>query len=464
MKKIFTLISAALFAANVMAAGDDNVVRYDFENYRLVDVPDSEFKYYGWYELNEDATENELWASGNPAFTIALLFSEDKTPEAFPTVAVKEGYDGACVKLETKSTGALAAALYGMGIAAGNLFTGSFDTNNAVEAPMQATQFGKPFYKKPVKFTGYYKYAAGATTQDGKGNAVDFKDQGQIYSVLYRNTDAEGNPVVLNGENILTSENIVAVADAGDITDIADWTQFNADFKYKEGKEIDDAILAAGGYSLATVFTSSINGAKFIGAVGSTLYVDKVAIEYETNTKKYTDNLVVKLNGDEAANMPSSIFVTKQDDGKYTLALNNFFLGTGADAVAVGNITIKDVEASSEGDKVILKSSQNIVITEGDTEGVPFWLGPSLGEVPVSLNAEMTNDKLYAEINISFMGMEIAVVFGTNPTGIQDAFTAGSDNAQEIYTIDGAKVSNMQSGKVYIVRKANGKTVKVIKK
>ena len=123
--------------------------------------------------------------------------------------------------------------------------------------------------------------------------------------------------------------------------------------------------------SLATVFTSSINGAKFIGAVGSTLYVDKVAIEYETNTKKYTDNLVVKLNGDEAANMPSSIFVTKQDDGKYTLALNNFFLGTGADAVAVGNITIKDVEASSEGDKVILKSSQNIVITEGDTEGVP---------------------------------------------------------------------------------------------
>lgn len=469
MKKIFTLLTFVLFAANAMAADDDNVVRYDFENYKLIDVEDTEFKYYNWYELNADNTENALWASGNSAFTIALMFGDgDKSAAAFPTAAVAEGYDGACVKLETKSTAPYGYIMH-MGIAAGNLFTGSFDTENAMMKPMQATQFGKPFYKKPVKFTGYYKYAAGASMQDGDGNPVEGKDKGQIYSVLYRNTDSEGNSVVLNGENILTSENIVAIADAGDISDVADWTLFDVAYQYKDGKEIDGAVLAAGGYSLATVFTSSVKGASFIGAVGSTLYVDKVAIECETveaqpATKEYTDNLVVKINGEEAANMPSSIFVTKQEDGKYTLALNNFFLGTGADAVAVGNITIKDVDAISEDGKTNLTSSQNIVITEGDTEGVPFWLGPSLGEVPVSLNAEMTNDKLYAEINISFMGMEIAVVFGTNPTGIQDAFTAGSDNTQDIYTIDGTKVSNMQSGKIYIMRKADGKTVKFIKK
>lgn len=459
MKKFFTLISAALFAANVMAAGDDNVVKYDFENYKLIDVEDTELQYYSWYELNGDNTKNELWASGNHAFTLTLMFGDgDKSAAAFPTVAVAEGYDGACVKLETKSTG-MYGTMFHMGIAAGNLFTGFFDTNNAVMAPMQATQFGKPFYKKPIKFTGYYKYAAGASMQDGDGNPVDGTDKGQIYSVLYRNTDSEGKPVVLNGENILTSENIVAIADAGDISDVADWTLFDVAYQYKDGKEIDYDVLAAGGYSLATVFTSSVKGASFIGAVGSTLYVDKVAIECE-NRKVFTDNLQVTVSGVPFDPQKTSIIVKEQADGKYTLELNNFKL---VPLMNVGNIQIKDVVASSENGKTILTSTQNIVITEGDDKSLE-WGGPQLGEVPVSLNAEMTNDKLYAEININFGGMDIAVVFGTKPTGIQDAFTVGSDKIQEIYTIDGTKVSNMQSGKVYIVRKADGKTVKVIKK
>lgn len=457
MKKIFTLLLAAASTVGVMAANDGNVVKYDFENYEL--IPSGNYSYYAWHEQNADNTKNELWASGNPAFVIAMNFSDDKTPTGFPSVAIAEGYEGACVKLETKSTGKFAASLFGMGIAAGNLFTGTFNSSIATSKPMEATQFGKPFYRKPVKFTGYYKYAAGASMQDGKGNAVAGTDKGQIYSVLYRNVDASGNSVVLNGEDILTNENIVAVADAGDITDVADWTLFNAEFKYKEGKEIDEAILKAGGYSMATVFTSSIQGAKFIGAVGSTLYIDKVAIECEPETTEYKGNLTVTMGTSSFPTQETSIYITEQTDGKYTLTLKNFTLME----AGVGTIIVKDVEGTEQDGKIRLQSSQTIEIQKGDDPNINDWMGPGLGPVPVVIDATMTDAELNASITINMLGVN--VTFGGTVTGISNVVAADKKVLSEgIYNINGVKVNDMQKGGVYILRMADGTTKKVIKK
>lgn len=458
MKRFFTLLLAAASTVGVMAANDGNVVKYDFENYEL--IPSGNYSYYAWHEQNADNTKNELWASGNPAFVIAMNFSDDKTPTGFPSVAIAEGYEGACVKLETKSTGKFAASLFGMGIAAGNLFTGTFNSSIATSKPMEATQFGKPFYRKPVKFTGYYKYAAGASMQDGKGNAVAGTDKGQIYSVLYRNVDASGNSVVLNGEDILTNENIVAVADAGDITDVADWTLFNAEFKYKEGKEIDEAILKAGGYSMATVFTSSIQGAKFIGAVGSTLYIDKVAIECEPETTEYKGNLTVTMGTSSFPTQETSIYITEQTDGKYTLTLKNFTLmGAG-----VGTIIVKDVEGTEQDGKIRLQSNQTIEIQKGDDPNISDWMGPDLGSVPVAIDATMTDAELNATITINMLG-GINVTFGGTVTGISNVVAADNKVLSEgIYNINGVKVNDMQKGGVYILRMADGTTKKVIKK
>ena len=388
-----------------------------------------------------------------------MNFSDDKTPTGFPSVAIAEGYEGACVKLETKSTGKFAASLFGMGIAAGNLFTGTFNSSIATSKPMEATQFGKPFYRKPVKFTGYYKYAAGASMQDGKGNAVAGTDKGQIYSVLYRNVDASGNSVVLNGEDILTNENIVAVADAGDITDVADWTLFNAEFKYKEGKEIDEAILKAGGYSMATVFTSSIQGAKFIGAVGSTLYIDKVAIECEPETTEYKGNLTVTMGTSSFPTQETSIYITEQTDGKYTLTLKNFTLME----AGVGTIIVKDVEGTEQDGKIRLQSSQTIEIQKGDDPNISDWMGPDLGSVPVVIDATMTDAELNASITINMLGVN--VTFGGTVTGISNVVAADKKVLSEgIYNINGVKVNDMQKGGVYILRNADGATKKVIKK
>lgn len=457
MKRFFTLLLASASTVGVMAANDGNVVKYDFENYEL--IPSGNYSYYAWHEQNADNTKNELWASGNPAFVIAMNFSDDKTPTGFPSVAIAEGYEGACVKLETKSTGKFAASLFGMGIAAGNLFTGTFNSSIATSKPMEATQFGKPFYRKPVKFTGYYKYAAGASMQDGKGNAVAGTDKGQIYSVLYRNVDASGNPVVLNGEDILTNENIVAVADAGDITDVADWTLFNAEFKYKEGKEIDEAILKAGGYSMATVFTSSIQGAKFIGAVGSTLYIDKVAIECEPEPTEYKGNLTVTKGTSPFPPQETSIYITEQTDGKYTLTLKNFTLME----AGVGTIIVKDVEGTEQDGKIRLQSSQTIEIQKGDDPNISDWMGPDLGSVPVVIDATMTDAELNASITINMLGVN--VTFGGTVTGISNVVAADKKVLSEgIYNINGVKVNDMQKGGVYILRNADGTTKKVIKK
>jgi len=57
------------------------------------------------------------------------------------------------------------------------------------------------------------------------------------------------------------------------------WKKFAVDFNYI--RELDAAILANKGYSMAVVFTSSIEGAAFEGAVGSTLLIDKVSIAYK---------------------------------------------------------------------------------------------------------------------------------------------------------------------------------------
>jgi len=460
MKKIFTLLTAVLCTASAMAIGNDNTVRYDFEHYKLVDVEDTELKYYTWSELNPDGSESDIWASGNAAFVVAAGMVGATEPAHFPTVAVAEGYDGACVKLETKGTGNL-GAMVKMPIAAGNLFTGFFDKQNAVMAPMEATQFGKPFDRKPLKFTGYYKYKAGVELKDKDGNAVEGKtDQGRIYSVLYRNKDSEGNPVVLHGDDVLTSPQIVAIADAGEIKDADDWTHFEVEYNYGENR-IDEDVLAAQGYSLTVVFTSSAEGAAFTGAIGSTLYVDKVAIECE-KISKFTDNLQVTLAGNPLAPLQTSIYVTEQTDGKYTLCLKNFKLSMGEDDMAVGNITLKDVEGTVENGAVKLTANQTIKIEAGDDPNVG-WMGPILGEVPVELNAQIAGDKLYAVIDITYPAIGIInVVFGSNPTAIQNT-TVHAGPTEAAYTLSGAKVTTMRPGQVYILRKADGTTVKVKK-
>lgn len=58
---------------------------------------------------------------------------------------------------------------------------------SALMDAMKATQFGRPFDRKPIKFEGYYKFTPGKDFQDENGNIVQGKeDICNIYAVIYK--------------------------------------------------------------------------------------------------------------------------------------------------------------------------------------------------------------------------------------------------------------------------------------
>lgn len=265
----------------------DHSPLYDFENFFL--EPGRE-RYYIWTDILKDNPEDENesgtrllnWASGNAGFAIV---AGNKTPDKYPTAPLEEGYKGHGVCLTTRSTGRPGNA-FNMPIAAGNIFTGEFYSKSATSKPLEATHFGSGDFcvitKKPLKFSGYYQYTPGETVTNRQKEVLEgVVDKGDIYAVLFRNTikgeNGEDQTFYLDGTNVKTSPQIVAIAEAPEINKTeGGWNRFEVAFNYRS--EIDPTVLANRGYSLAIVCTSSIEGANFQGAVGSQLLVDELHV------------------------------------------------------------------------------------------------------------------------------------------------------------------------------------------
>lgn len=258
-------------------AGEHN---FDFEN---------AYVSKGYYNWNEpwDGSKLTIWATGNAGYKMSNASTQK---DKYPTVSIEDGYEGKGVKLTTCRTSPL-ADMVKKPIAAGNLFIGRFDATDALNDAMKATKFGYAFSfaSKPIRLEGWYKYKAGEKfTDKNMKELTDRHDFGTIYAVLYDNHDAQGKAIVLYGDNVQTSSQIVALALVGDthddngkvaIGDATQWTHFSVPFDYSSyGKTIDPVKLRNGGYSLAIVCSSSTNGADFMGAVGSTLWVDSFKI------------------------------------------------------------------------------------------------------------------------------------------------------------------------------------------
>lgn len=255
-------------------------LEYHFEN---VDLKKEDFlifnyQYYKWYETDEKGKRVDIWASGNQGFGMG---NSSLKPEQYPTTPDEDGYKGRCVKLTTLNAGPLAEAVKKY-IAAGNLFIGSFDVNRALTESLRSTLMGdgNAFSKEPVKVSGYYKYKPGDVFTDEENHPQPgMTDQADIYAVLYRNQDSNGNKVVLDGGNVLTSPYIVRRARMESLPATDQWTPF--EMYFDEVAPIDYQLLEARGYNLALVFSSSKDGALFRGAVGSTLYIDEVTVSVE---------------------------------------------------------------------------------------------------------------------------------------------------------------------------------------
>lgn len=268
-----------VYAISVSEQKASNIpTTYHFEKVRIQKNVWQEF-----YE-EQDSGDDLTWTSGNSGFQLAM--STAKTEE-YPTTQGADGKVGKCAKLETRSTGDF-GNMVGMPIAAGNLFIGSFSILNAIADPLGATRFGVPFYNKPLRLTGYYKYKAGEKFYE-HGEYTSRKDMFNIYAVFYDgvkyDSEGKGTEVTLDG-NLINQNyehpHMVALALVSNPQETDEWKFFDIPFDYQRyGKGIDEARLAKGEYKISIIFASSKDGATFEGAPGSTLLIDEVELIYE---------------------------------------------------------------------------------------------------------------------------------------------------------------------------------------
>ena len=249
----------------------DTEATFSFEDFAL------EKKYYFWYEKDANGTILNWWATANAGFQMS---GQGKTPEDFPTSVDAEGVKGSCVKLTTRSTG-MFGKMMGMPIAPGNIFIGEFLTANATKAPLEATRFGLAIVpSKPVSLTGYYKYTPGEVFTNKAMEEIPGRiDTCAIYSVIYEIDPS--NFVPLDGSNVLSSDRIVLAAQLDKPGAESEWTYFEIPYKEFNDNVFDYKKLENGEYAITVVASSSKGGEVFEGAVGSTLHIDELKINWE---------------------------------------------------------------------------------------------------------------------------------------------------------------------------------------
>lgn len=148
--------------------------------------------------------------------------------------------------------------------------------------------------------------------------------------------------------------------------------------------------------------------------------------------KDYPSTIAIMVNNATLEPTAKNIEVTKQTNGKYTLALRDFSLDLDGEDIKVGDVVVKDIDAAtSEDGTVILHTEQKIRINS--------MLGLMLGEIPIVLNATISSDDvLEARLDISLAGQKVIVAISSEtfqiPNSDFELFhteTIGKNSAEE---------------------------------
>lgn len=174
----------------------------------------------------------------------------------------------------------------------------------------------------------------------------------------------------------------------------------------------------------------------------------------------YTDNLSITVLG-ETTNQEATITAEEQTNGKYKFALNNFAFGD----EQVGDIVIEDVDANEKDGIVTLTIDKKTVKVTN-----PGKLGKTinvLGGVKLTMNAKISKaaQKMYAVLDMTATLVQVKATFGDEKnitTGISNLPVNNDNEKEEIFNLQGQRISEAKPGQVVIVKKG-GKAVKVVK-
>ena len=272
----YTIISEDLQIKNeynIVIKKGTNVAQNSFEEWTIEDNANKFYKPQG------------VWSTSNAGITSIKNFGQymGVNYEGGAIVLAEDnGVNGKAAKIVTANTIGGESIMPGLfpsipKITSGSLFLGDFVVD--VSNTLNSTQFGIPYFQKPSRVKGYYKYTPGSKyyycKDPSKSNEAEEdntkSDQCAISAVLYEVSNFDE---FLNGENIFTSDKIVAIAQkfSGEVTD---FTEFELKLEYKKEYKPQNK------YRFAVIFSSSKDGDKFSGAENSTLIIDEVIITNE---------------------------------------------------------------------------------------------------------------------------------------------------------------------------------------
>ncbi|KXX67382.1 PCMD domain-containing protein [Flammeovirga sp. SJP92] len=203
------------------------------------------------------------WETSNPGTSIVSVINalEEKT----------DVVNGSAAKLET-------AGVLFTGIAASTFYTGQFVFNSA--DPAKSAILGVPYTKRPKSMTFHYKYTPGDTYEEyvgTTGTAIAGIDSCLAYMYLQKR---EGGKIERVGTAAMQNSDTVT-----------EWTKKTLNVQYGEiinpvpgfrlrEEETGWTDADATPTHVIIVFTSSSAGDFFRGAIGSTMFVDEISIEY----------------------------------------------------------------------------------------------------------------------------------------------------------------------------------------
>lgn len=177
----------------------------------------------------------------------------------------------------------------------------------------------------------------------------------------------------------------------------------------------------------------------------------------------YTDNLIITIdNGKPTTVNDVKITVTQQENEKYSFSLKNFsFAGK-----KVGDIELNDIEGQEKDGIITLNVPETKINVKNPALGIGTTIN-ILGGIKFSMTAKISNvtNKMYADMTMKAIGQNIKAIYGDEKnitTGISNLPVNNDNEKEEIFNLQGQRISEAKPGQVVIVKKG-GKAVKVVK-
>ncbi len=185
-----------------------------------------------------------------------------------------------------------------------------------------------------------------------------------------------------------------------------------------------------------------------------TLIVALVALTTSASATAYTDMMKVFMGGIMLLSEEETFYLTTEEDGTYTLAIENLIISVEGEDIGIGTIHIPNIVGTQRDGFVSLYAEETLEAEKGDDPDIYIWWGTLVGPMDVVFTGTLT-DTLYAHITLktSTVG-DLIVEFGDDTTGIA-SLSKEPATINGIYSVGGQRLNSLTKG-VNIVKYNDG--------